>query len=252
MPVLYALILTAMILLIVLGTSVATLLGGIFALRHRDQDHLIVGFSAGAVVGVALFDLLPEAVSLAGHGQSLAHVAVPLGLGFAAYMLSSSWLSDFTKSHAQMGEGLALRPTGILGASSLSLHSVLDGVGIGFAFQVSPAVGWTVAIGVLAHDLSDGINTVTLILKNDGAKSSAMRWLIVDAAAPLVGVASTFLFHLKPEVLGVILAAFCGFFLYIGSSHLIPESRRRHPTILTSVMSALGMAFIYVAIRLAG
>ncbi len=223
-----------------------------FALRYRDKDHLIMGFSAGAVVGVALFDLLPEAVNLASHGKPLTHVAVPLGLGFAAYMLLSNWLSDIAKSHLLPDECRALRPKGILGASSLSLHSVLDGVGIGFAFQVSPPVGWTVAIGVLAHDLSDGINTVTLVLKNDGAKSSAIRWLIVDAAAPLLGVASTFLFHLKPNILGVILAAFCGFFLYIGSSNLIPESHRRHPTILTSVMSVLGMIFIYVAIKLAG
>jgi len=39
---------------------VATLLGGLFALRYQDKLHLILGFSAGAVLGVALFDLLPE------------------------------------------------------------------------------------------------------------------------------------------------------------------------------------------------
>ena len=52
------------VLLIGLATFMSTLLGGLFALRYRDKLHLILGFSAGAVMGVAFFDLLPEAFSL--------------------------------------------------------------------------------------------------------------------------------------------------------------------------------------------
>jgi zinc transporter ZupT len=53
---------------LILGFSalVATLLGGSFALKYQDKLHLILGFSAGAVLGVALFDLLPESLDLAG------------------------------------------------------------------------------------------------------------------------------------------------------------------------------------------
>jgi zinc transporter ZupT len=40
-----------------------TLLGGMFALRLKDRLHLILGYSAGAVIAVAFFDLIPEAVT---------------------------------------------------------------------------------------------------------------------------------------------------------------------------------------------
>ena len=36
-------------------------LAGAFALRFKDRLHLIMGFSAGALIAVAFFDLLPEA-----------------------------------------------------------------------------------------------------------------------------------------------------------------------------------------------
>ena len=51
-----------MLALLALATFSATLLGGLFALRFKDKLHLILGFSAGAVIGLAFFDLLPEAI----------------------------------------------------------------------------------------------------------------------------------------------------------------------------------------------
>ena len=104
---------------------------------------------------------------------------------------------------------------------------------------------------MLAHDFSDGINTVTVVLKNRGHGLSALRWLAVDAVAPLLGVASTYFFTLADVTLGVLLAVFCGFFLYIGASDLLPESHHRHPKALTGLMNIAGAAVIWLAIRLA-
>ena len=65
----------------------ATMLGGAVALRLRDRLHLILGFSAGAVVAVAFFDLLPEAFDHAvGHHDS-STVAAFVALGFLVYLL---------------------------------------------------------------------------------------------------------------------------------------------------------------------
>jgi ZIP family zinc transporter len=139
-----------------------------------------------------------------------------------------------------------------LGVISLSAHSFLDGVAIGLAFQVSVAIGTVVAIAVLAHDFSDGINTVNIILKNQGGSRLALRWLVVDALAPVAGAASTMFFTLPEKSLSVILALFCGFFLYIGASDLIPESHHGHPKLLTTGMTLLGAGVLYLAIQFAG
>ena len=232
--------------LIAFATFVSTLLGGIFALRFRDKLHLILGFSAGAVVGVALFDLLPEAVELA---LPYRHVDATVGLvalGFAAYMVLDRALAI----HGHAGEHC--RHHGDVGAGTLSLHSFVDGLGIGLAFQASAALGWAVAVAVLAHDFSDGINTVNMVLKNNGPKKQAIRWLLMDAAAPVLAIALTMFIHVSLAQLAGLLALFAGFFLYIGASDLIPESHHAHPKVWTTVATLLGMGAIYMVVQMAG
>jgi zinc transporter ZupT len=235
----------------VLGAAAfaATMLGGTFALFRRDRLHLILGFSAGAVLGVALFDLLPEAFSLATPKYAPATVTLVVAAGFFSFMFLNRVLLLHPEDH---DDADAPRRSGVVGAASLSLHSFLDGVGIGIAFKVSPTVGAVVAAAVLAHDFSDGINTVTLVLRNRGRGISALRWLAVDASAPLVGVAFTYYVTASDVELGLLLALFCGFFLYIGASDLLPESHHRHPKALTGLMNIAGATVIWVAIHFAG
>ncbi|HEX3453720.1 MAG TPA: hypothetical protein VHS03_03775, partial [Gaiellaceae bacterium] len=95
------------------------------------------------------------------------------------------------------------------------------------------------------------INTVTVILKNRGKGIRALRWLLLDAIAPVLGVASTYLFTLSDTHLGIVLSVFCGFFLYIGASDLLPESHHRHPKVLTGLMNIAGATVIWLAIHFA-
>jgi zinc transporter ZupT len=103
----------------------------------------------------------------------------------------------------------------------------------------------------LTHDFSDGLNTMNVVLRNGGKVRLALRWLLADAIAPGLGIASTRFFTVEEGVLGIMLALFAGFFLYIGASDLLPESHRNHPTRLTTLMTVLGSAVLYVAIALA-
>ena len=237
------------IIWISIATLVSTLLGGMFALRFRDKLHLILGFSAGAIIGVAFFDLLPEAISLASKNYEVSFITSVVALGFIIYTILDRFV--FFHSHTEL-ENAQLSKRGVLGAGSLSIHSFLDGTAIGLAFQVSAAVGIVVAMAVLVHDFSDGINTVNLILKNSGNRRQAFKWLLVDAIAPVLGVVSTLFFSVSESVLGIILAVFVGFFLYIGASDLLPESHHSHPTAWTTFATVLGVGILYIAIRLAG
>src|SRR5207244_9107806 len=81
------------LVLIAVATFGFTLLGGLFALRFKDQLHLILGFSAGAVIGVAFFDLLPEAISLAHTRYGIATVTSVVALGFMVFMLLDRWIT---------------------------------------------------------------------------------------------------------------------------------------------------------------
>ncbi|MBX4192211.1 ZIP family metal transporter [Candidatus Parcubacteria bacterium] len=228
-----------MLVLVAVAAFVSTILGGLFALRLADKLHLILGFSAGAVIGVAFFDLLPEALELSSNATSVATV---IALGFLLYLALDRLL---------LLHGHGEHERGSVGAGSLSLHSLLDGVGIGLAFKVSPEVGLVVALAVLTHDFSDGINTVSYILKSGGGRTKAFRWLIIDALAPVVGILLTLFVTVSESSLGSLLALFTGFFLYIGASDLIPESHHAHPTFWTTAMTILGAAVLFGIIRLA-
>lgn len=245
-----------MALIIGITTLFSTFLGGLFALKFKDKLHLILGFSAGAVIGVAFFDLMPEAITLGNSFYTIATITSIVAAGFVSYMILDRLIVVHTHvdpdSHeAHMHEHDHSRIRGKIGAGSLAIHSFLDGVAIGLAFQVSSAVGAIVAVAVLVHDFSDGINTVNLILKNKGKSRHAFYWLIVDAFAPLIGVISTFFFTLPENVLSIVLALFAGFFLYIGASDLLPESHHNHPRVLTTIMTIVGVAVLFIAIKIA-
>lgn len=246
------------VLLIALAASVATFIGGAFALRFRDKLHLILGFSAGAVAGVALFDLLPEAIELGSKYHSAATVALFAALGFFGYLILDRLILLHThpsetemQSHGTSEEDDETNsPRGFFGALTLSAHSFFDGMAIGIGFQVSTVVGIVVAVAVLTHDFSDGINTVNLVLKNGGSWKQAFRWLLVDATAPILGAASTLFFRVPESALGLVLADFVGTFLYLSASDLIPESHHRHPRALTTVMTLLGALVLYIVVQL--
>ena len=232
-------------ILISFVTLVSTFLGGIFALRFKDHLHLVLGFSAGALLGVAFFDLIPEAINLS-SGRSVETVMVVVALGFIIFMM----LDRFSMIHAH-DELRGPNMKGTFGAAGLCIHSVMDGLAIGLAFKVSPAIGAIVATAVLVHDFSDGINTVSLILRNNGRSKLAYRWLAADAVAPVIGATSTLFFTLPSSAVGIALALFSGFFLYIGACDLLPESFHEHPHSLTTLMTLLGMFVLYIAVHFA-
>ena len=235
------------ILLVALATCVATLLGGWFGLAMRDRLHLVLGFSAGAVIGLAFFDLLPEALEL-GRDYGSRSLMGLAGIGFVLYMLLDRMLAG--SGHGAHGDRDPRR--GWAAAGSLSVHSFLDGFAIGIAFQAGRTVGIAVAVAVLSHDFADGLNTVGVVLRNGGNRRGAWAWLLTDALAPVLGAAASLVFVVPAPGIAVLLALFAGFFLYVGASDLLPESQHAHPHRLTTVFTLLGAAFLYVVARIAG
>jgi zinc transporter ZupT len=231
---------------IALGTCVATMVGGLFAIAMRDRLHLVLGFSAGAVLGVAFFDLMPEALSV-GHNIDSRVMTATVALGFFLYVL-------LDRTVALQGYESSVekhRRRGWIGASSLSFHSFLDGLAIGVAFQAGQAMGIVVSVAVLIHDFSDGLNTVNVVVKNGGDRKMAFRWLLVDALAPVLGALASLALSFSDGMIAVVLALFSGFFLYIGASDLLPESHHAHPRFLTTLATFAGAACLYCVTQIA-
>ena len=84
------------------------------------------------------------------------------------------------------------------------------------------------AIAVIGHDMSDGLNTVTLMLVNRNTSRRALALLMMDAVAPILGTLSTFLFTIQGVALPLYLGFFAGFLLYIGASDILPAAHGKH------------------------
>lgn len=231
----------------------ATFAGGIFALRLKDKLHLVLGFSAGAVIGVAFFDLLPQALEIGQRYDRPETLLTWAAAGFLTYLVLDRAIFYYGHAEQHHRHDHSRTPEqGFLGAGSLSAHSFFDGIAIGLAFQTSRTTGIIVTIGVLTHDFSDGINAMNMILKNGGSRRQALTWLFVNAVAPGMGIISTLFFDVPEQFFGIVLSVFFGFFLYIGASDFIPESHHAHPKFLTTTMTLLGAAVIYAAVKVAG
>ena len=234
----------ALILALAACAFAATMTGGLMALKLSKHLPLVMGFSAGAVIGVAFFDLAPEALEAGAGLYAPRAVLAVAALGFFFYTV----LDRLVARHDCEGQVNPAR--GLVGAASFSAHSVLDGFAMGVAFQTSQAIGLIVAAAVLAHDFADGLNTVNVVMKSGGSRSFALRWLAVDAVAPIVGAGLSLFIPTSTNVLALLLALFTGFFLHIGASGLLPESHRAHPRASTTFATLLGAAFLYAVTAL--
>lgn len=234
-----------MVLALAFATVVSTSLGGVFALRNRDRLHLVLGFTAGVLLGLVAFDLLPEVFRLGAHQEVLGLPTVMLTFagGFLVLHLLERTAAMHSAHESEYGDHHHPH-VGLLSALALCAHSFMDGVGIGLAFQVNTAVGVTVAVAVIAHDFADGLNTVSIMLAHRNSRARATALLALDAAAPLLGAASTLLFSIGDQVLALYLGFFAGFLLYLATGDILPEAHSRHPSRLTLLMTLGGVAMI--------
>ena len=231
------------------ATFVSTFLGGLFALKNKDHLHRILGYTAGVLMGVVAFDILPEIFNIL-HETKL-DATGPMVALVAGFLLCHIIEKSVLIHHSQEEEyTLHKHPqVGIASALALSGHSFLDGVGIGLAFQAGNAVGITVALAVIAHDFTDGLNTINLMLINRNTNHRAFLFLLLDALAPVLGALSTLLFYVSDTGLVLYLGFFAGFLIYIGASEILPEVHSTHSSYKNILLTVLGAALVFVVTR---
>jgi zinc transporter ZupT len=231
-------------IIIALGitTFISTFVGGTLAIRFKKALPYFFAFASGTLIAVTFFDILPESLEIS---ESLnlptRYIMITVVVAFLFYSLLEKF---FLIHHHKEDEGHG-HIMGPIGAGSLVIHSFLDGAAIGAAYRVNPAVGLVVALAVIFHDFTDGINTVTLMLKNKQHVKNAKIFLLMDAFAPILGIIVTSVVEISPFILSLILAAFAGEFIYIGAVNILPETYK-NPNWKTVSTTVLGVLLILI------
>jgi ZIP family zinc transporter len=226
-------------------TVLSTLCGGLVALRLRRELTTAIALTGGIVVAVALFDVLPEAISSVDDPR---RVVALVGAGFLGFFLAERLLVLHHRDEAEQARAHA--QVGAFGAAGLSLHSFIDGFGIGLAFHLGTGTGLLVFLAVVTHDFADGLNTVNFILSQSGERRQAVRWLAADALAPLLGAITGTFVSVSDRSLGQLLAVYAGFFLFMGATDLLPEAHQ-HPSGKRVALTAAGFALTFIVARAA-
>jgi zinc transporter ZupT len=237
-----------MIYIFAVLTFVSTLIGGLVGIKYQDKLHLILGFTAGVLLGVVSFEIFPEIIKLVGGADPI-RAMIALVLGFLGFHILEKTLLIHHEQEATYGKHKH-PAVGAVSALALAGHSFLDGVGIGLGFQISSSVGILIAVAVMAHDFSDGLNTVSLALMHKNTKRKAVFFLLLDALAPVLGAISTLFFSITENLMTIYLGFFAGFLLYIGAAEILPEAHSEHSSYGTILMTILGALFIFGVSRL--
>lgn len=226
-------------------TFFSACIGGLIGIKWRDKMHLTLGFTAGVLVAVVAFDLLPELVELVGEtGIDLRLPMIALVTGFLLFHIAEKTLLIHHAHEDQYGHHH--HPTvGVFSSLALSAHSFLDGAAIGLGFQVSNALGIAMSFAVLAHNFTDGLNTVSLMLAHKNTLKNTLRFLFINALAPVLGGLSTLFFTFTPLTLVLYLGFFAGFLLYIGASDILPEAHSQDSSYMTILMTILGVVVVF-------
>ena len=96
-------------------------------------------------------------------------------------------------------------------------------------------------VAVISHDFADGMNTVSFILRQSGEVKAAVRWLALDAIAPVLGAIVGSTLSINEQHLGYLLAVYAGFFLFMGATDLLPEAHA-HPSFRRVMLTVAGFA----------
>jgi ZIP family zinc transporter len=124
-------------------------------------------------------------------------------------------------------------------------HVFLDGLALGVAFKVSSDLGIAVFIALLVHAFSDGLNTVSFLIKS-GKWGKKGIWLLgVDAIARISGAALGTSLALGNNLIAIYLAGFAGIVIYLATSHILPEAHSRHSSRLTILATIFGVLVMW-------
>jgi len=232
-------------------TVLATFLGGMLALRAKDRFHLVLGLSAGLLLGLVGFDLLPEIFEM--NTDNLIGVRT-ISVALIAGFLSLHFIEQFAGSHEPAESDYGHEHThsveiaGTVGAIAMAGHIFLDGVALALAFKVSNALGYAVFIAMLVHAFSDGLNTVALLVKTGQWRSRGKYLLAVDALARVGGAAIGSALTISDSNLAVYLAVFSGIVIYLATSHILPEAHSKHPSKVTMLATLAGVVIMWAVV----
>ena len=203
--------------------------------QHAEKaKEKVMCFAAGVLIASALIMTFPEAMNHSQWGGLAA-------LGGFIFMFFSNRLIRHQTGQAELAFG-------ITALQGIGIHSLVDGVTYSVTFSASVQTGVLAGIGLVAHELAEGIITYT-VLRASG-RSPRRSILFAFLVAALTTPIGTFLAwplvsQLSQQGLGLALGFVAGVLIYLSASHLLPEATKdEHQHAWPAFMSGIALSLL--------
>lgn len=207
--------------------GLSTMLGIALVIMREEwvirYSHYVNSFAAGLILGVAFFHLFPESLELSKNALLF------IFAGFLVFYLLENVMVLHSGSEIHFSEKKnPHHAKGMVMFSGLFFHSLIDGVIIGVGFEIDPKLGLLTSLGIISHELPEGVTSFSLLVTSIARKTAMKMAIAVALATPLGAILSlAFIGGLSESTVGLLLAMAGGSFLYIGASDLIPETHEK-------------------------
>lgn len=234
------------IFLTAFAESLVAFVGGLLAIfneeKVRKAAHFVVSFAIGALLSVALLDLIPEAAEMSSLESIMPWV---LG-GVVFFFIAEKFLFSY---HCHDGECPVHTYTYLVLWGDF-VHNFIDGVIIALAFMADFNLGIVTAIAVVLHEIPQELSDFAILIHGGLSRARALVYNFLSASSVMVGAVITYLLGAAIEpFLPVGLALVAGGFIYLAATDLLPElheSTRFSHGLVQILFIAIG-AFLVIA-----
>ena len=229
----------------VVGTGAGGFLACFLPTKNKRVISLLLEYSAGLMIAIVCFDLLPNAFEYA----PLSSVLMGVLAGVFLMMLSD----DLSTTHLQTARSNnSMKNTGIVIALGIALHNFLEGMAVGSGFEAELTLGVSLAIAIMLHDIPEGMS-IAIPLRAGGMSRIKAFTLALASGLPM-GLGALFgkwVGQIAVSYISVSLAIAGGAMLYIVFVNMLPESKHIYKGRLSSMGSIAGMiSGIIVSVKL--
>ena len=211
---------------ILLATFIVSLFSfvGVLSLALKDKILnkillVLIGLSAGALMGGALLHLLPEAV----EKSNKLDVYLLVLVGFILFFLIEKVL-HWRHCHKEHCDVHTFHYMNLVGDS---IHNFIDGLIMAASYVVSLPLGVTTTIAIATHEIPQEIGDFGVLLYGGFSKRKAILLnFVVALTAVFGGIVGFFISSLVEDIELYILPFAAGGFIYIAATDLVPEIRK--------------------------
>lgn len=214
--------------------------------RAEKTLLVLVGFSAGTLIGGALLHLLPEAL----EKLDKENVFILVIIGFILFFILERYI-HWRHCHKEHCDIHSFTYLNLIGDG---IHNFADGLVISTSFFVGIPFGVITTLMIIFHEIPQEIGDFAVLIYGGWKKTSALIFNFLSALSCVLGAWAGFLFAGKTELLiKMLFPLVAGGFIYIAACDLIPEMHKEQQR-LRGVVSTLaficGILFIIVIKRI--